>query len=126
MTTAETGRLGEDLAVEHLEALGFRTMERNYRFGREEIDVISFEPTPRDDGGMIVFVEVKTRRGRGYGDPEAAVDAAKQAAIRRVAEAYLHERKLIPSPVRFDVVAVVLGGGEPEITHFRNAFGHFG
>ena len=126
MTTAETGRRGEDLAVAFLEAKGFRTLERNYRFGREEIDVIAFEPTPRNDGGAIVFVEVKTRRGRGYGEPEAAVDAAKQAAIRRVAEAYMHERKLIPSPVRFDVVAVLLGGGAPQVTHFEHAFGHFG
>lgn len=126
MSPAETGRIGEDLAVAFLEDLGFRTMERNYRFGREEVDIVAFEPTPRDDGGMIVFVEVKTRRGRGFGDPEAAVDAAKQQAIRRVAEAYLHERKLIPSPVRFDVVSVRLGAGEPQVTHFRNAFGHFG
>lgn len=126
MSAADTGRLGEDLAVELLESKGCRILERNFRFGREEIDVIAFEPTPKNDGGMIVFVEVKARRGRGYGDPEAAVDPAKQAAIRRVAEAYLHERRLIPSPVRFDVVAVVLGRGAPEITHFENAFGHFG
>ena len=125
MSTRDTGQLGEDLAVEHLEAKGLRTMERNYRFGREEVDVIAFEPTPGNDGGTIVFVEVKARRGTGYGTPEAAVDEAKQAAIRRVAEAYLHERKLIPSPVRFDVVAVQLGGAEPAITHFENAFGYF-
>lgn len=126
MTRAETGQLGEDLAVEHLEAKGYRILERNYRFGREEVDVIAFEPNARNDGGMIVFVEVKARRGTGYGHPEAAVDEAKQAAIRRVAEAYLHERRLIPSPTRFDVVAIQLAGATPEITHFENAFGHFG
>ena len=126
MSAAATGRRGEELAAELLESKGYRVLERNYRFGREEIDIVAFEPTPRNDGGMIVFVEVKARRGRGYGAPEAAVDAAKQAAIRRVAEAYLHERRLIPSPVRFDVVAVVLGSGAPELTHFENAFGHFG
>ena len=126
MSHAATGQLGEDLAVALLEEKGYRVLERNYRFGREEIDVVAFQPTPRNDGGTIVFVEVKARRGRGYGDPEAAVDAAKQAAIRRVAEAYLHERRLIPSPVRFDVVAVVLGTGAPVITHFEHAFGHLG
>ena len=125
MTTAEIGRRGEDLAVAFLEEKGYRVLDRNYRFGREEVDVVAFEPTPADDGGMIVFVEVKARSGDGFGAPEAAVDEAKQRAIKRVAEAYLHERRLIPSPTRFDVVAVRLGAGEPRIEHFENAFGYF-
>lgn len=124
-STAEIGRRGEDAAVAFLETHGFRVMDRNYRFGREEVDVVAFEPTPNDDGGTIVFVEVKARSGDGFGAPEAAVDAAKQQAIMRVAEAYLHERKLIPSPVRFDVVAVHFRGGEAEVEHFENAFGYF-
>ena len=125
-TTAEIGRRGEDAAVAFLEAAGCRTLDRNYRFGREEIDAVVFEPTPADDGGVIVFVEVKARSGAGFGAPEAAVDEAKQRAILRVAEAYMHERKLVPSPVRFDVVAVHFGrGGEARIEHFKNAFGYF-
>ena len=125
MTKAETGRLGEDLAADLLEASGYRILDRNYRWQREEVDLVAFQPTPADDGGVIVFVEVKTRRGTGYGRPEAAVDAAKQQAILRVAEAYLHERRLMPSPTRFDVVAVLLGAGEPQLEHFENAFGYF-
>ena len=124
-SAAEIGRQGEDAAVAFLEAAGCRTLDRNYRFGREEIDAVVFEPTPADDGGVIVFVEVKARSGSQYGSPESAVDAAKQQAIRRVAEAYMHERRLIPSPVRFDVVAVHFEGGAPRIEHFKNAFGHF-
>jgi len=123
---AEIGRRGEDAAVAFLEEAGCRTLDRNYRFGREEIDAVVFEPTPADDGGVIVFVEVKARSGTGFGPPEAAVDEAKQRAIRRVAEAYMHERRLIPSPVRFDVVAVHFERGETRIEHFKNAFGHFG
>ena len=125
MTTAEIGRRGEDVAVAHLEAKGYRVLDRNYRFGREEVDVVAFEPTPANDGGMIVFVEVKARSGDGFGAPEAAVDRAKQQAVMRVAEAYLHERRLIPSPTRFDVVAVRFGAGEPAVEHFENAFGYF-
>ncbi len=125
MTTAETGRRGEDAAAEFLEARGYRVMDRNYRFQREEIDVVAFQPNPTNDGGMIVFVEVKARSGTGFGRPEAAVDKAKQQAIMRVAEAYMHERRLIPSPTRFDVVAVQFGAGAPEIEHFENAFGYF-
>lgn len=125
MTPAETGRLGERLAAEHLEAKGYRVMDANYRFGREEVDLVCFQPNAANDGGEIVFIEVKTRRGSGFGAPEAAVDQAKQLAIRRVAEAYLHERRLMPAPVRFDVVAITLGAGPPEVVHFENAFGYF-
>lgn len=126
MTTAETGRRGEQLAAAHLEGKGYRILDANYRFGREEVDLVCFQPTPADDGGEIVFVEVKTRRGSGFGPPEAAVDGPKQAAIKRVAEAYLIERRLMPSPVRFDVVAVTLDARDrPSITHFENAFGYF-
>lgn len=126
MTPAETGRLGEQIAANFLSARGYRTLDANYRFGREEVDLVCFQPTPADDGGEIVFVEVKTRRGAGFGPPEAAVDAAKQAAIKRVAEAYLIERRLMPSPVRFDVVAVTLDAqDQATVEHFENAFGYF-
>ena len=124
-STAEIGRRGEDVAVAFLEAKGFRILDRNVRGVREEVDIVAFEPTPRDDGGMIVFIEVKARSGTRYGRPEAAVDTPKQEAIMRVAEAFLHERRLIPSPTRFDVVAVQFGPGEPEVEHFENAFGYF-
>ena len=125
MTAAEVGARGEDAAAEFLEAKGYRVMDRNYRFQREEIDLVAFQPNATNDGGMIVFVEVKARSGTGYGRPEAAVDGAKQKAIMRVAEAYMHERRLIPSPTRFDVVAVLFERGRPSIEHFENAFGYF-
>lgn len=132
MSAAETGRLGERLAAEFLEARGYRVLDANYRFQREEVDLVCFQPTPADDGGEIVFVEVKARRGTGadrrsaFGPPEAAVTPAKQAAIKRVAEAWLLERRMMPSPVRFDVVAVTLDARDrATIEHFENAFGYF-
>ena len=125
MSTSRTGQRGEDVAVDYLERAGYRVMDRNYRWQREEVDVVAFQPNARNDGGTIVFVEVKARSGTGFGRPEDAVDAAKQKAIMRVAEAYMHERRLIPSPVRFDVVAVQFGDGPPEVEHFENAFGYF-
>jgi len=124
-TTAEVGRRGEDLAAKWLEERGYRILDRNYRFGREEIDLVCFQPNEANDGGQIVVVEVKARSGTGYGAPEASVDHAKQKAILRVTEAYLHERRLMPSPVRFDVIAIVFGAGEPEVEHFEYAFGPF-
>lgn len=124
--TLSTGVQGEDLAVAYLEGKGYRVLDRNYRFSREEIDIVAFLPAERyEDGGELVFVEVKTRSGHGFGRPEAAVDKPKQEAIMRTAEAYLHERRLVGSPARFDVIAIMLGTGEPAIEHFENAFGYF-
>jgi putative endonuclease len=124
-TTKETGQQGEDLAVAFLEAKGYTVLDRNYRFEREELDVICLDPGKEGPGGgppAIVFVEVKARRGTGYGRPEAAVTPAKQKAIARVAQAYLHERRLEGAMCRFDVVAVLFGTGEPGIEHFEHAF----
>lgn len=126
-STHDLGRRGEDVAAAHLEARGYRILHRNYRFNREEVDLVCFQPYPRyEDGGEIVFVEVKTRRGGGFGRPEDAVTPEKQRAIFRVAEAYLHEHRLDGALVRFDVVAVSFEGGEPRVEHFENAFGMFG
>lgn len=124
-TTRDTGLDGEALAARVLEAKGYTVLDRNYRFLREEIDLVCFAPWPDGEGGEIVFVEVKARRGAGFGRPEDAVDAAKRQAIMRVAEAYLFERKLSGAIVRFDVVAVTYGRGEPHVEHFENAFGYF-
>ncbi len=123
MTTKATGDRGERLAETYLEGLGYRILERNYRFRHAEIDLVCFEPAPKyEDGGEIVFVEVKTRLGRGFGRPEEAVTEAKQRQIVLAADAYLHERRLELSLCRFDVVAVTLQEGRPEIEHFRHAF----
>ena len=125
MHTKATGDLGERLAASFLETRGFVVMDRNYRFERAEVDLVCFLPNADNSGGEIVFVEVKARRTDAFGTPEEAVTEAKQRQIRRAAEAYLYERKLEGSPARFDVVAVRLGKGEPEITHHPYAFGMF-
>ncbi|MDX1438762.1 MAG: YraN family protein [Rubricoccaceae bacterium] len=121
------GEVGEDLAVSHLEANGYTILDRNYRFSREEIDIIAFQSYDRcQDGGELVFIEVKARRNHNYGRPEEAVTRAKQEAIFRTAEAYLQERKLVGSPCRFDVIAITIEGSKPRIEHIENAFGYFG
>jgi len=124
-TNRETGQEGEALAAALVEGKGYTILDRNYRFNREEVDLVCFAPWPSGDGGEIVFVEVKARRGDGFGRPEEAVTAAKQRAIMRVAEAYLFERKLGGAIVRFDVVAITFGRCEPHVEHLENAFGYF-
>ncbi len=118
------GAQGEELAAKFLEGQGFQIMERNYRFERAEVDLICFEPAEvYEQGGEIVFVEVKTRSGRGFGRPEEAVTPEKQAHIVRASRAFLYEFQLEGAPCRFDVISVHMGDrSEPEITHFRDAF----
>ncbi len=123
MSTKNIGDRGEAIAAAYLESKGYRVLERQYRFERAEVDLVCFEPAPRyEDGGELVFVEVKTRSGTGFGRPEEAVDAEKKRNMVRAAGAYLHENRMDGMPCRFDVIGIVLGRGKPEIEHFRDAF----
>lgn len=79
------------------------------------------------DGGEVVFVEVKTRGGRGFGGPEEAVTWQKRVRLRQSAHAWLTEHRVLGRPYRIDVVAVIARPGrEPEIEHFENAVGEAG
>ncbi|MFB6098667.1 MAG: YraN family protein, partial [Salinibacter sp.] len=101
------------------ENCGYRVLERNYHFQRNEVDLVCLDP---ESGGELVFVEVKTRSGLGYGAPEASITEDKKESLREVARAYLHERRFEGAPARFDVVTVLLTDGGPEVNHYENAF----
>lgn len=96
----ELGRRGEDLACARLAESGLRVVARNWRCRLGEIDVIAAAR------GLLVFCEVKTRRGDAFGTAAAAVTPAKQARLRRLAAAYLSSVDQGPCKVRFDVVTV--------------------
>ncbi|HEY6760237.1 MAG TPA: YraN family protein [Baekduia sp.] len=112
------GRLGEQLAAEHLERRGFSIVARNHRTRYGEIDVIA------TDGSVLIFVEVKTRRGRG--EPWDALHEAKRAQVRRMARAYLTEASDRPRVrlVRFDAIGIVIDtrGRLTRLEHLENAF----
>jgi putative endonuclease len=110
------GKTGEDLAVRHLRALGYRVLERNFRCALGEIDLIARE------GDCLVFVEIKTRRGGPMGEAKAAVDERKQRRISRVALRYLKERGQTEARSRFDVVAVIVEGDRHRMELVRDAF----
>ena len=112
------GRFGEQRAVDHLLDEGLVVLERNWRCSDGEIDVIARE----DDA--LVFVEVKTRSSRAFGDPAEAVVPAKAARLRRLAARWLVEHKDQHWPVvRFDVIAVIRRGPDgPTVRHVRGAF----
>lgn len=111
----ETGRLGEHLAVEYLGRKNYQIIERNWRFGRSEIDIIAIQ------GNILVFVEVKTRSYDHFGKPEEFVNSKKETMICDGAAAYMRE-KAYSWEFRFDIIAVLLTGEQPEIKHFEDAF----
>ena len=110
------GKKGEIIAKSFLEKKKFKIIETNYKNKIGEIDIIA------KDKDYLVFVEVKTRTSRAFGDPSEAVDDNKQFKIRQVAELYLIEKKLTEKPCRFDVVAILDNNGDAEIRHIEDAF----
>jgi len=112
------GRDGERWAEQALERAGLRILARRFRVRSGEIDLVA-----EDDRGGIVFVEVKTRRGTGYGVPAEAVTPAKRRRMGRVALAFLARYGLTERRCRFDVVEVLVGpAGDPCVRHVEDAF----
>lgn len=97
-SNVELGVAGEARAARYLEQRGYRIRARNVRAGGVEIDLVATR------GGVIAFVEVKTRRGRRHGLPEEAVDARKRARLVRGAAAWLRGQRGRARRVRFDVL----------------------
>lgn len=115
MNKRASGAAGEQKAAKYLEASGMKIVERNYRSGRGEIDIIGYHE------GYLVFVEVKYRSGIGRGYAVEAVDPEKQRKICRAADHYRYIRRLgEDTAVRYDVVALQ---GE-KIEWLQNAFPH--
>jgi putative endonuclease len=108
------GRRGEDAAVEHLTGLGMRVVARNWRCRHGEIDVVAQE------GQTLVFCEVKTRSGLGFGSPLAAVTPLKLTRLRRLASLFLAETGGHRGPVRIDAVGILWHADRaPEVSHLR-------
>ena len=111
----ELGKLGEEMACAHLRKLGYKILQLNWHFGREEIDIIAM------DGEMLVIVEVKTRASAYFGEPEFAVNRKKQRILVRAAEAYILEKDL-DIETRFDVISIVITPEKKHLHHIDDAF----
>ena len=110
----DTGKWGEDLAVAYLEKKGYTIVERDWKSGRRDIDIIAL------DDDVVVFVEVKTRRNRLYGEPEESVDYHKLQNLQQAISHYV-KFKHIRQEIRFDIISVVgTIGSEPDIQHIQN------
>lgn len=110
-----TGKEGEELAVKYLLGKGHTLIERNWRFRKTELDII----TAKDN--FIVVTEVKTRTTNAFGEPETFIDPKKQKNIIKAANAFVLGKD-IEQEVRFDIVSVVVNDNGTVITHIEDAF----
>jgi len=110
------GKSGEDLAVSFLKKNGFEILERNYRFGHKEIDIIG------KDKNTIVFIEVKSGRSKNFGSPQERVNLKKQKSMIEVAQDYIQKNDFRNFDFRFDVVAINFEGANRRVEHIKNAF----
>lgn len=108
----DTGRLGETLALKFLQNKGYQLVTRNYHIRGGEIDLIMVKE------GILVFVEVKTRRNELFGVPEESLTVHKQRSLIRTIYHYLHDHPR--HPWRCDLIAIRLQGNSGTITHYRN------
>lgn len=116
MTRIQLGAMGEALAADHLVRMGLRIVARNWRCRYGELDIIA-----RDDAtSTVVFVEVKTRTGDGYGGLAHAVTPRKVLRLRRLAGLWLAGQDRRCAAIRIDVIGVRVGRRRtPEITHLQ-------
>jgi putative endonuclease len=112
------GRLGEQLAADHFERLGWRIVERNYQTRLGELDLVAV------DGHTLVFAEVKTCR-LGRGEPWQSLHERKRAQVRRIAGLWFSERRgPFFESVRFDAIGVLVdaAGALVRLDHLEDAF----
>ena len=114
--TKNFGNIGENLAATFLENHGYKILERNYRIRTAEIDIIA------EIGGVVVFVEVKTRSNIRHGTAAEAVNIRKQKKIIEAASVFLQNENYCDCACRFDVIEIYSHGKDFKINHIENAF----
>ncbi|MBI4096675.1 MAG: YraN family protein [Candidatus Levybacteria bacterium] len=118
-----TARLGEEKACEYLKKLGFKIIERNFRKGYGEIDIIAIDSSEKEK--VLSFTEVKTRTSNSYGSPLEAITYWKLKSLIKTAQYYKLTHNNLPKSLRIDAVSVVLNGNEAksiEITRNISGF----
>lgn len=115
----ELGDFGEEEAKKYLKSIGLKFIESNFKFKNKEIDLIFSDKKNK----IIVFVEVKTRTSKDFGEPERAINRDKQMNVRQAAKVFIMKNEEYEEfDKRFDSVSVFMGSGKPEINHIENAF----
>ena len=109
------GIRGEDIAAEHLKKSGYKILYRNWKWGKNEIDIIA------EKDGIVVFAEVKTRTDEFLGGVASAISREKQKSIIFAAEGYIR-RFNVDKESRFDVMTIIMSGETHTIDHIESAF----
>lgn len=116
ISKTQKGKIGEEIAAEFIQKLGYQIIIRNYRTGRYEIDIIAKHKN------RIIFIEVKLRKSNNYGFPEQAVTQTKINQILSAAENYIFEIDW-KFDIRFDIISITTSkNSKPEILHLIDAF----
>jgi putative endonuclease len=112
----DLGKLGEELAFKKIKRIGYKCLARNYRCPLGEVDLIA------KDGDTLVFIEIKTRKGKSIGYAKEAVDGRKRRQLSKVALTYIKANDCWNMRSRFDVVAINFNKNKREIEIIKNAF----
>ena len=112
----DLGRKGELMAKLYLEQQGYEIMDENWCHGKAEIDLIAYKDK------VIIFTEVKTRTGNGFGEPEDFVDNRKQRLLADAADEYIYLMNH-KGDVRFDIIAILFKNDDSyRLNHIEDAF----
>ena len=117
MTNKSLGKAGENEARNFLSSLGYTFLDKNWRYGKLELDLIFM------DKKEIVFVEVKTRSSNDFGGAAEAVSHVKKKNMINAAQGWLMAKNLWETPCRFDIVCITKIKDTFKLVHYKNAFG---
>lgn len=115
MNTQKIGKKGEDIASIFLENKGYAILEKNYRYQRNEIDLIV------QKNELLIFVEVKLRSNTDYGMPEEVVSEAQKIRIISTADKYIFTKNW-QKDIRFDIISITISNNKYVLEHFEDAF----
>ncbi|MFT4525430.1 MAG: putative endonuclease [Granulosicoccus sp.] len=111
----DLGNKGEDLAANLLEQKGYEVLDRNWRWGRYEVDIVAQQKD------ILVVAEVKTRQSNYFGEPEEFVSSAQQKRLVESANAYIEKHDL-DLEVRFDIISIIYNSRQRKVHHIEDAF----
>lgn len=118
----QLGVKGEAIAARWLVTHGWEILDRRFRNGHRDLDLVACRPAEDGPGRLVTFVEVRTRYSTDFGTPAETVTWKKQRELARSARAWISSNRCSGDTYRFDVVGVIVGGGRVQIQHIPDAF----
>ena len=116
------GIKGESIAARWLEARGWAIMDRRFRNGHRDLDLVACKVEDGNEGRIVAFVEVRTRLSTDFGTPAETVGWKKRRELARSARVWIASNRRSGDQYRFDVVGVVLSKARVQIQYIPDAF----